>query len=137
MAQQNINIGSSANKGDGDPIRTAFSKAENNFTDLYTRLIVVEGQVGVSNQGGATIQQSIIGDVIGSDSTVIVNHASSTVTANTLVGNLTGSVFADKSTLLVDGVNGNIPGYVSIASLKTEVAASTDFADFKTRIAAL
>ena len=23
MAQQNINIGSSANKGDGDPIRTA------------------------------------------------------------------------------------------------------------------
>ena len=32
MAQQNINIGSSANKGDGDPIRTAFSKAENNFT---------------------------------------------------------------------------------------------------------
>ena len=105
MAQQNINIGSSANKGDGDPIRTAFSKAENNFTDLYTRLIV--------------------------------NHASSTVTANTLVGNLTGSVFADNSTLLVDGVNGNIPGYVSIASLKTEVAASTDFADFKTRIAAL
>ena len=137
MAQQNINIGSSANKGDGDPIRTAFSKAENNFTDLYTRLIVVEGQVGVSNQGGATIQQSIVGDVIGSDSTVIVNHASSTVTANTLVGNLTGSVFADNSTLLVDGVNGNIPGYVSIASSKTEVAASTDFADFKTRIAAL
>ena len=137
MAQQNINIGSSANKGDGDPIRTAFSKAENNFTDLYTRLIVVEGQVGVSNQGGATIQQSIIGDVIGSDSTVIVNHASSTVTASTLVGNLTGSVFADNSTLLVDGVNGNIPGYVSIVSLKTEVAASTDFADFKTRIAAL
>ena len=137
MAQQNINIGSSANKGDGDPIRTAFSKAENNFTDLYTRLIVVEGQVGVSNQGGATIQQSIIGDVIGSDSTVIVNHASSTVTANTLVGNLTGSVFADNSTLLVHGVNGNVPGYVSIASFKTEVAASTDFADFKTRIAAL
>ena len=85
MAQQNINIGSSANKGDGDPIRTAFSKAENNFTDLYTRLIVVEGQVGVSNQGGATIQQSIIGDVIGSDSTVIVNHASSTVTALSLI----------------------------------------------------
>ena len=46
-------------------------------------------------------------------------------------------MFADNSTLLVDGVNGNIQGYVSIASLKTEVAARTDFADFKTRIAAL
>ena len=48
-----------------------------------------------------------------------------------------GSVFADDSTLLVDAVNGIIPGYVSLADLKTEVAASADFADFKTRIAAL
>ena len=105
MAQQNINIGSSANKGDGDPIRTAFSKAENNFTDLYTRLVVVEGQVGVSNQGGATIQQSIIGDVIGADSTVIVNHATSTVTAQNIVGNLKGSVVGDDSTVIIDGVS--------------------------------
>jgi len=34
-------------------------------------------------------------------------------------------------------VSGTIPGYVSLATLKAEVAASTDFADFKTRIAAL
>jgi hypothetical protein len=32
---------------------------------------------------------------------------------------------------------GTIPGYISIASLKAEVAASTDFADFQSRIAAL
>ena len=48
-----------------------------------------------------------------------------------------GSVFADDSTLLVDAVNGIIPGYISIASLQTEVAASADFAAFKARIAAL
>ena len=163
MAQQNINIGSSANKGDGDPIRTAFSKAQNNFTDLYTRLIVAEGQLGVSNQGGATIQQSIIGDVIGADSTVIVNHTTSTITAQNIIGNLKGSVVADDSTVIIDGVSGTIPysvlsgtptiptnnnqltngaGYmpaetITLTTLKTEVAASTDFADFKTRIAAL
>jgi hypothetical protein len=50
---------------------------------------------------------------------------------------LQGSVFADDSTLLVDAVNAVIPGYVSLATLKTEVAASADFADFKARIAAL
>ena len=50
---------------------------------------------------------------------------------------ISGSVFADDSSLLVDGVNGTIPGYISLADLKTEVAASTDFEDFKTRIAAL
>ena len=163
MAQQNINIGSSANKGDGDPIRTAFSKAESNFTDIYTRLIVVEGATGTGNPGGAVIQQSIIGDVIGSDSTVIVNHATSTVTAQNIVGNLKGSVVGDDSTVIIDGVSNTIPyavlsgaptiptnnnqltngaGYltaetITLTTLKTEVAASTDFADFKTRIAAL
>ena len=80
MAQQNINIGSSANKGDGDPIRTAFTKVNTNFTELYNRVVVAEGQLGIDNVGGATIQQSII-----------------------------GSVFADDSTLLIDGANGSIP----------------------------
>ena len=60
-----------------------------------------------------------------------------TVTATELVGDFKGSVFADDSTLLVDAVNANIPGYVSLSVLQTEVAASTDFADFKARIAAL
>lgn len=35
MAQQTINIGSSVNKGDGDPLRTAFAKINDNFTELY------------------------------------------------------------------------------------------------------
>ncbi len=67
MAKQSINIGSSQNKGDGDPLRTAFTKINNNFDELYT---------------------------------------------------------ADAT-------------YISLATLKTEVAAATDFADFKARIAAL
>lgn len=46
MAQQTINIGSSANDGTGDPIRTAFTKVNDNFTELYARpfeLIVAVG----------------------------------------------------------------------------------------------
>ena len=73
MAQKNINIGSRANKGDGDPISTALSKTQDNFTDLYSRLIVVESATGPGNPGGATIQQSIIGDVIVLDSTLIID----------------------------------------------------------------
>ena len=34
MAIQTINIGSSANKGDGDPLRTAFTKINANFAEL-------------------------------------------------------------------------------------------------------
>lgn len=38
MAKQTINLGSSVNKGDGDPLRTAFTKINENFTELYTAL---------------------------------------------------------------------------------------------------
>ena len=35
MARQAINIGSSANDGTGDPLRTAFDKINDNFVELY------------------------------------------------------------------------------------------------------
>jgi hypothetical protein len=54
-----------------------------------------------------------------------------------LTGNLTGSVFADDSTLLVDAVNGTIPGYISITQLQTIAATSATYADFQAAIAAL
>ena len=73
-----------------------------------------------------------------------------TVTSNlqvdgTITGNLTGnvrgdligSVFSDDSTMIIDGTNGNIPGYVSVATLKSIAAASATYGDFQTAIAAL
>ena len=38
MAKQIINIGSSANKGDGEPLRTAFDKINDNFNELYLKV---------------------------------------------------------------------------------------------------
>ena len=35
MAQQIINTGNTANDGTGDPLRTAFTKVNNNFTEVY------------------------------------------------------------------------------------------------------
>jgi NAD(P)H-hydrate repair Nnr-like enzyme with NAD(P)H-hydrate epimerase domain len=37
MAKQTVNIGTSVNKGDGDPLRTAFTKINQNFTELYVQ----------------------------------------------------------------------------------------------------
>jgi hypothetical protein len=37
MAQQVINVGASPNDGDGNPIRTAFIKCNDNFSELYSR----------------------------------------------------------------------------------------------------
>ena len=55
-----------------------------------------------------------------------------------LTGDVRGSVFADDSTLLIDGVNGVIPGYVSIEELKTALQdGAGDFAAFKAYILGL
>ena len=35
MARQTINIGTTANDGTGDPLRTAFDKINDNFVELY------------------------------------------------------------------------------------------------------
>ena len=43
MAQQTINIGTTANDGTGDPLRTAFDKCNDNFDELYASSNVQSG----------------------------------------------------------------------------------------------
>lgn len=37
MAQEVINVGLSPNDGTGDPLRTAYTKCNSNFNELYSR----------------------------------------------------------------------------------------------------
>ena len=103
MAKQSVNLGTSANKGDGDPLRTAFDKVNDNFTEVYSLLGAEGGDV----------------DDIVAPMLVHNSHTNVTVTrddaANKIIfsvdpydGDITGSVFADDSTLLVDGVGGKV-----------------------------
>lgn len=58
MAQQTIGIGTTANDGTGDALRTAFDKVNDNFTEIYTEL----GGTSLSNL-------TITGNTISSDDT--------------------------------------------------------------------
>lgn len=98
MAQRTIVV-ATANSGGGEPLRDAFVKVNDNFTEIYARVTALED--------------------------------------GSIVTDIKGNVFAEDSTLLVDAINGIIPGYIKISDLQTLVAASTDFGDFQTRIAAL
>ena len=104
MAKQSVNLGTSANKGDGDPLRTAFDKVNDNFTEVYSLLGAEGGDV----------------DDVVAPMLVHNSHTNVTVTrddaANKIIfsvdpydGDITGSVFGDDSTVLVDGVNNTIP----------------------------
>ena len=57
--------------------------------------------------GGAGTGQSLNVDIVGDDSTIIVNSSTNTI-SGTFVGDMNGSVFSDNSTLLVDAVDSKL-----------------------------
>ena len=114
MAIQVINIGSSANKGDGDPLRTAFKKINENFAELDVTNTV----------------KDIKGSVFADDSTVLVDSVNGTLNASALSGSLPaidGSALTGvtASTLAYSALTGtptSISGYgITDAYTKTEV----------------
>ena len=70
MAIQTINIGTSANKGDGDPLRTAFKKINENFAEL-----------DVTNSN-----RDINGSVFGDDSTLLVDAVNNIIPSAVVSG---------------------------------------------------
>ena len=69
MAKQTINIGTSANDGTGDPLRSAMDKTNDNFTELYN------GAGGVAD--GAVTTAKLADDAV--DSAKITDGAIDTV----------------------------------------------------------
>ncbi len=79
MTQKLINLGT-ADQGNGDPIRTAFSKVNDNFTELYSALGLDTPplNLGAFEFSGSTMSTT--------DSSAIVIDQSTTVTSNLTVG---------------------------------------------------
>jgi hypothetical protein len=73
MAQLTINLGSYANDGTGDDLRTAFTKVNSNFNDLYSQLSGLNGQ----NIGSGT-------GIFSADTAGIMNFKTLTSTGNTV-----------------------------------------------------
>ena len=58
MAQQTINIGTTANDGTGDPLRTAFDKANDNFNEVYGNDFTTYSRLGTEFKTSASIAAS-------------------------------------------------------------------------------
>ena len=128
MAKQTINLGTSANKGDGDPLRTAFDKINDNFNELYagnnvdpanTAANLIPDVDGTRDLGSSTKRWGdlYVRDFIYLNGTRIeVDGFGNLLIAGKEPRNVTdiqGSVFADDSSLLVDAVNGKITAPVT------------------------
>ena len=123
MARQAINIGSSANDGTGDPLRTAFDKINDNFVELYgtdndintldanlnvnTFAIttgVTNGDITVTPNGTGSIKLGAMkfnGTTISSDDSTIVNINEGLVVDGT--ASVSGALSSSTSLALATG----------------------------------
>ena len=103
MAIQVINIGTSPNKGDGEPLRTAFDKINDNFSELSLKVTNLE-------TGGVTVTTGDIkGSVFGDDSTLLVDGVNSTIPSANLSGALP-AIDGSALTGLFSGAFANLTG---------------------------
>ena len=63
MAKQTVNLGSSANDGTGDPLRTAFDKINDNFDELYLYSTAASGN-NITITGNTIASDNTNGNVI-------------------------------------------------------------------------
>ena len=123
MARQGINIGSSANDGTGDPLRTAFDKINDNFVELYgtdndintldanlnvnTFAIttgVTNGDITVTPNGTGSIKLGAVkfkGTSISSDDSTIININEGLVVDGT--ASVSGALSSSTSLALATG----------------------------------
>ena len=149
MAKQDINVGSAANSGDGDPLRTAFQKCVNNFNELYTddagdvNSIVAGTAISVSSAtGNVTVTNSApnathSGDVTGSGALTIASNA--VTTAKILNDNITHDKLENRFTAVVSVSNRSgattidwSTGAVFVMANSLNGAIEFDFTNFKT-----
>jgi len=99
MAKQTINIGTSANKGDGDPLRTAFDKVNDNFTEVYSDIT----RLNSVSFGGGTLTVDIIGDVFAHDSTQLVDAVNGRI-----IGPIESTNWSNASNISIASTAGNV-----------------------------
>ena len=123
MARQAINIGSSANDGTGDPLRTAFDKINDNFVELYgtdndintldanldvnnnaITTGVTNGDITITPNGTGSIKlgaMKFVGTTMSSDDSTQITIAENIQTTGTL--NVSGAATLATSLTLASG----------------------------------
>ena len=133
MTQQIIQVGTAPNDGQGDPIRTAFIKCNNNFTQLYERAQVsppptLIGSLGdlagmyaydssyfyycFANYNGSTAIWAELAPIGNISATQILNGTSSIVIANPN-GNATVGINGTSNVAVFTSTGANITGYLT------------------------
>lgn len=120
MSQQIINVGTAPNDGQGDPIRNAFIKCNDNFTQLFNQTTESQIENGLSNVKIPLANGNVLISVNGSGNVVEITPNGANITGNlAITGNVTGGFFTGNGA----GLTGVIA--VSNVGVATQVANGT------------
>lgn len=136
MAKQTINLGTSVNKGDGDPLRTAFTKINQNFDEIYAGVILNNQHIlpaitdtydlgSPSKQWrslyltGSTVYFNGVPLSVTDDGTLFINNQ----VAATPGGDLTWDSIVSKPSMF--DIGGNVIGIASSNTITEETVGGT------------
>jgi hypothetical protein len=102
MAKQTINIGTTANDGTGETVRSAFDKSNDNFTELYAGAGVADGAVTTAKLAddavdSAKITDGAIDTVHIADDNITFDKLENRYTAKSTTSSTSGAVSIDWS----------------------------------------
>ena len=139
MAKQAIGIGTSANDGTGDPLRTAMDKTNDNFNEVYTLFgdgstLAISGDATISAgaltiAAGAVENSMLADDAVGADELA----ADAVVTASVVDSNITTAKIADANITTAKIADDNVTfaklenRYTGLSALGTGSSFSLDF----------
>ena len=122
MAQQVINIGSAPNDGTGDPLRTAFDKCNDNFTELYSG----GGGTGSVSSVSVVAANGVSGTVSNPTTTPAITLTLGAITPATVNGiTMLGASSPQLTVIGTSAVQGNNTGDQNLFS-KIAVAGEAD-----------
>ena len=122
MAQQVINIGSAPNDGTGDPLRTAFDKCNDNFTELYSG----GGGSGSVSSVSVVAANGVSGTVSNPTTTPAITLTLGAITPATVNGiTMLGAASPQLTVIGTSAVQGNNTGDQNLFS-KIAVAGEAD-----------
>jgi hypothetical protein len=109
MAQELINVGAAPNDGQGDPIREAFTKCNDNFTELFGGL----GSSNAISNGNSVVQISTANGNISMSVSGTANVAVVTTTGITVSNTLTAANI-DAVNLVINNISSDDSTFITI-----------------------
>lgn len=137
MAKQSIGIGSAANDGTGDPLRTAFDKVNDNFDEVYADDFVTHDRLSAryTESSAVTSSTAITIDTSSADIfTWTAGHSTTVAFTNVEVGStcvlaVTGG--GSSYTLALGNINGSAGTFNRLGGTYDDTSSTKNLIEFK------